>query len=79
MLPVDVATVGLTFRFAANVAAAVLAIVPQTSSISDRPTGLGLSLIAHPGGIEQIVFVPATPVIAAIVVYVFLVTDAGSV
>src|SRR5437762_6869496 len=79
MLPVEVATVGLTFRLAANVAAAVLAIVPQMSSIRARPTGFGQSLSAQPPGIEQTVFVPATPVIAAIAVYVFFVTEAGSV
>ena len=76
MLPVDVATVGLMFRLAANVAAAVLAIVPQISSIRERPTGFGESFVAQPGGIEHKVFVPATPVIAAIVVKVFFVTGA---
>jgi hypothetical protein len=40
-LVVEVPTVGLTFRFTANVAADVVAIVPNASSISDRPSGLG--------------------------------------
>jgi hypothetical protein len=36
-------------------------------------------LTAHPAGIEQIGFVPATPENAAMVVYVFFVIAVGSV
>src|SRR6516162_1054272 len=78
MLLVEVATAGLMLIAFANVAAAVFAIVPSAWRYRPRDIGFGLSFSAHPGGIEQIGLVPATPVYAAIVVYVFLVTGAAS-
>src|SRR6266704_45943 len=77
ILPVDVATVGLILSAPANVAAEVVAIVPNASSSNTRPTGFGVSLASQPPGIEHTVFVPATPEYAAMLVYVFLVTAAG--
>jgi hypothetical protein len=78
-LPDVVPGVGLTFKFTANVAADVVAIVPYASSISARPSGLGTKLTAHPAGIAQTGFVPTTPENAAMVVYVFFVIGTGSV
>src|SRR5437868_5128537 len=43
-----VPAVGSRPRLTANVAAAVLAIVPNASSFHPRPTGLGTSLSSHP-------------------------------
>src|SRR5215831_1210119 len=79
MFPVEVPAVGLTLIALANVADAVFAIVPNAFRYSDRPTGFTPPLISHPGGIEHTVFVPSTPVYAAIVVYVFFVTAVGRV
>src|SRR5579859_993851 len=68
IFPVEVPAVGLTFSATASVAAEVVAVFPKTSSSRERPTGLGLSMAAQPAGIEHTVFVPRTPVNAAMVV-----------
>jgi hypothetical protein len=47
----------------------VVAVVPNTFSSSDRPSGFGLvPLISQLAGMAHTVFVPATPVNAACVV-----------